>query len=1391
MRTFFWISLLTVLGIGASSEAAAQETSSRAAAVAYLHEDIRPLVAAVDSLTLFRTELRAEGRYDLDEHVLRAEYHIPSTGEPRTDAEMAARHYLDVSEAKFGIEQPEDDLVVTAIKRGHNSSHVTMRQVYRGIPVYNREVKVNLDGEGSPTMVLNGFAPHVASAERLNTVPVITTEEAVSLASGAGLEDLKASAPELVVYPSSPPRLAWKLTAWPASGAVEWEVLVDAQTGEIIRMLDLSFHAHRPAEAGKFNADPNKSSQNVRSMRTWENSSAAVSIVDGTGLVFDPDPISSAGVPYGPPYIDADDGDIPELNAERKQVILRDISQGSDGLYRLEGPYAVIDDGTRGLAYTPPAEASSDAFQYTRANDFFEAVNAYYHVDKSQRYVQSLEVGFEIKNEPVLVNPQGFNTDDSQYQPGGNIILLGTGGIDDAEDADVIWHEYAHVLLDFSAPGILNTGDGSALHEGWGDYWAASYSRYLSEEDPAVPLHDWRRVFSWDGNLPCWEGRPLDHPGHYPDQLSYPASGCVSFGGPLYESGMLWATTLMEIYPVVGREVLDRLNLASHAYIAQGVTFSDAAHAIIQADEDLYGGAHANVLVERFASRGYVDPLEFGPVLAHDVLEATEQVGESAPIKVTATGTTADVDSVLVYFGPGDAEFELIVLVSRGDDRYEGALPLPDQPGRVYYYIEAVDEAGRRRRLPSGAPTETFSFDVGPDQAPPLVHHEPPSNTSIIGWPMDVFAEVTDNLGMDSVWVEYEIRDLSGQTALEGSFALEVTGEVYHGRFPTADHEVAEGESVSYRIFARDAAASGNVTVAPAEGSFLVSIVDDGVFRSYDMESLTQGLEGNGTWRRSEPSFGLRVAHSGDNVWATRADGTYPAVPQRSTLVLPSLDLSGTDSTYLIFWHWYDFEHDGIAEPGAFMEEAGIWDGANVKASVDGGETWTVLDPEGRYNGQIDDRNGNPMGGEPGFGGFSYGWRQEIVPLPEDSNVRIRFDFGTDDGNSDRSIFFAGWFVDDIAITTIYPTDDEPPSLGGLPDPVSVRVPGQEGTPQVSVTVQDDTGIEALVSEYTIFEGDAEESGTVRFTMAETDLHVYSGGVTPPKSFAPGDRIEYRLRVRDFAGNEAVYPESEPGSDEVFVVNFRAAQRSNALSEVVPTGAWHIQGSTWVTSGAGGGSSVSSLVLEPFTLPSNSERAALIVEHRYDLFESAGGNLKISSDDGATWTLVRPDGGYPESYGVQDHLMEGEGVFSGNSSGTRTSVFGLSPYAGERIRLRFDFAHGEPVPAGAGWFLQAATYEALSPDEEFETEYELELHANFPDPFAGQTTISYSVSEGTPVRLSVYDMLGRRVALIRHAIQDEGIYTMQFDGSELANGVYMLYLETMQGNRTERMIVAR
>jgi hypothetical protein len=64
------------------------------------------------------------------------------------------------------------------------------------------------------------------------------------------------------------------------------------------------------------------------------------------------------------------------------------------------------------------------------------------------------------------------------------------------------------------------------------------------------------------------------------------------------------------------------------------------------------------------------------------------------------------------------------------------------------------------------------------------------------------------------------------------------------------------------------------------------------------------------------------------------------------------------------------------------------------------------------------------------------------------------------------------------------------------------------------------------------------------------------------------------------------------------------------------------------------------------------------------------------------------------------------------------------------------------------------------------------LAQNFPNPFNPQTTIRFSLPESAPVRLEVYDMLGRRVALLVDRVMEAGWHDAQFDASHLSSGLY-------------------
>ncbi len=1366
-------------------------------------QTVNALMQQSDTLIQYRTRPATNGRIDVETGAFRALYRqqeAPVPG-PFTSPARQALAYVHTYEALLGVESPLTTLREHSTVSTPYSHHVTYRQYFEGIPVYNSYVKVNLNREGEVTLVLNGYASHVNTTPLSSMQPVLTEQMAMERArSELAATIVDTSTPERVIVPSKPARLAWRMVAWTSNPSRELDILIDARDGALLAIYPLSTHAHRAsghtesdaASPGVGPAQPgNRSVTSERHLAETFVEPLARAV--GTGYVFDPDPLTTSSRFYGPPFVDGNDAGVSEVDAERILVQLPDITQGGDGLYRLIGPHVQIVGTTArgGVNYEPPAVSSPDDFRFSRSEPFFEAVNAYYHIDKSQRYVQSLGLGRDIQNVSLRVNPHGMGDEDnSQYSSFQNFIEFGLGGVDDAEDAFVIWHEYGHALLEGSAPGLLGTFEGRALHEGWADYWAASYSREIQELN-ASHRSDWQSFFKWDsGDGTIWAGRQLGFAGTYPDDVYCDEGG---FFCDIYADGMLWATTLMQVYDVLGRTITDRLNLASHIYLAPPLTFRDAAEAVIQADVDLYGGAHIGFLAQLFAERGLVTNT-LGPVIVHEPLKATEQLEGTVPLRVEATGLFSEIERVFVVYTHPGADADTLDLAINADSVFVANLPLPSTPGSVSYYIGAFDELDLFTTDPLGAPGQLYSFDVGPDTSPPTIQHTPLTTLAISDWPASVSADVQDNLSVDSVQVMYYVEDPAGNRVDEDQFGLKFTSAGYRGTFPTSLDLIQPGSTVFYQIRAIDEAQAQNVAVDPESDYHSFDVVlKDGLFVEYDIERDEPGVVKSGSWARGEPAYGLRVAHSGRNVYATHPAAPYQEISQRSSLTLPPVNLQGIEQAYLVFWHWFEIEHAGDATPDG-DSSAVLWDGGNVKVSTDDGATWDVLSPLTGYNGRIAEGRGNPMEGELAFGGFSYGWRQVVMPLPGKEEVRLRFDFGTDLDNAGGRRP-AGWHLDDLSVVAELTEDPSYPRAVQLPEAVRVRDVGA-APPPVFANIFDNVGLSEVQVEYTYHDIDAgEQEGIFRLVMDSTLISGFYGAFPGDYSQAQvGDSITYRFVARDFAGNTSVFPNR---LQPPLRVEYRLRDRINLLTRVQATGLWRRENDLWLVESSDVIAGVSSLVVGPVDLPRDVDQIALSMAFEQLIAENHGGNVKFSTDSARQWRVLLPESGYdetlPDDVGIPES-MRGEEVFSGPWIGIREVKFDLADYAGQQLWFRIDFATDETPAQNEKWQINEASihYSSLvAVDGEFDIPRTFALHGNFPDPFSFSTTISYTLSQASDVRLELFDVLGRKIQTLLQSRQSAGSYSLLYDGSRLSPGLYLLRLETNQGHDVERILVTR
>ncbi|HLF15060.1 MAG TPA: M36 family metallopeptidase, partial [Bacteroidota bacterium] len=526
---------------------------------------------------------RADGRFEAASGIPRALY-FQKKGPYQGTPEEKARKYLMEQAASFRLTPTLSDLSMSRVSESPMGVHVTFQQTVKGIPVYRSDIVVTIDRGDRVVFTTNSYKPNIAIP---STTPDFGTSDAIQRArthlkvTGKLIGEQSAT---LMIYAEDPkrPRLAFRVVVPVEKPLGDWEVFVDALTGEVFDVADMAEYHH----AGY---TPPRGTLHARGSASPPPAGQG-GLVNGSGLVYDPDPLTSDIVPYGTAgYVDNNDADTPELNGARIQVSLLDITL-TGLIYELKGPHVQIKDfESPADTFTTPTHP--DSFRFTRSQQAFEEVMVYYHIDQSQRYIQSL--GFNnIQNLSMWADPHGLDgADNSHYIPSANRIAFGEGGIDDAEDADVIWHEYGHAIHNGTKPGWgASGGEARHLGEGFGDYWAGSYSSgWPAGADT---------VFNWDGRAPTGALRPLNNP------AIYPRNGVATM--EVHDAGEIWSSVLMLLLGELGPEVMDKLVLQSHYMIGANPTMRDNACAIIQSDKSLYGGAHVATLLDRFISRGFL-----------------------------------------------------------------------------------------------------------------------------------------------------------------------------------------------------------------------------------------------------------------------------------------------------------------------------------------------------------------------------------------------------------------------------------------------------------------------------------------------------------------------------------------------------------------------------------------------------------------------------------------------------------------------------------------------------------------------------------------------------------------------------------------------------------------
>ena len=304
----------------------------------------------------------------------------------------------------------------------------------------------------------------------------------------------------------------------------------------------------------------------------------------GTGTVFVSNPVQSLG---DETLTDQKDSDAAVPASAYYKVTLTNL----DGSGFLRGDYANVVSETGNPAYSP-----TNTFNYTRSQDEFEQVMAYFWITEAQKYIQSL--GFRAVNnesQDVRINQWGqdnsFETDHPKDE-----LRFGKGGVDDAEDAEVILHEYGHAIHDGSG-FVFGSEEAGAISEGFGDYWAVTVSDVVArklgvpEREPLPCVMDWDAT-SYTSTVPHFLRR-IDTNLHYPEDLD----------GEVHDDGRIWSRALWDIRQSLGNIRADTIILKGQIDFP-GTTMTDLATRTVAAAKSVYGNSAASKVTAAFEARG-------------------------------------------------------------------------------------------------------------------------------------------------------------------------------------------------------------------------------------------------------------------------------------------------------------------------------------------------------------------------------------------------------------------------------------------------------------------------------------------------------------------------------------------------------------------------------------------------------------------------------------------------------------------------------------------------------------------------------------------------------------------------------------------------------------------
>jgi hypothetical protein len=529
-----------------------------------------------------------------------------SLSEPQSEApDKVARGFLKRQAELFALTASGiDSLKLEREDPDQGTTFLEYSQRVGGIKVYDGSVKVVVNNEGEVTNVREGF---LISGQEVKLNATLSEQQGIARAfehaGRAGVTSFvqtvgRETAGEYsrftnplnknyeevlselnVVRVGNEARLAWHVYA--EVGPEEWyELLVDAHNGELLLRHNLYVDV---AQGTVYIEDPLKGARQLVSFvgNTTINTTAGWM---GTSTVTTGNNVEA--------YLDSDADNLPDPNNSSELFNGHAFAADQNFTFAFS---TTVDPRTQQAAvvtnlfyYNNFMHDFSYGLGFTETAGNFQTNNYGRGGLGNDSVMAEAQDGSGTNNANFATPPDGQRPRMQQY-----LFTAPNPDRDSSVDSDVVFHEYGHgisnrLIGNGSSTALAGIQSG-AMGEGWSDYWAftingdGAIAEYSTDDPtgirrapytvPAATVHD-----------------------------SY-ADVCVN-GCEVHRDGEVWAATLWDLRAQLGAQVTDRLVLNGMKFTPTRPSFINARDGILQADQNLNGGANRCAIWTVFARHG-------------------------------------------------------------------------------------------------------------------------------------------------------------------------------------------------------------------------------------------------------------------------------------------------------------------------------------------------------------------------------------------------------------------------------------------------------------------------------------------------------------------------------------------------------------------------------------------------------------------------------------------------------------------------------------------------------------------------------------------------------------------------------------------------------------------